>query len=131
LPRTPSFGDLLAVVEQQVPATWSGPGAGDRRRWLRLVTADGRLVARTAVAPEGVVGPVTWSRNGERLFLTTCPYDGRRIVTVDAARGSALDLSKPRWDAWATYSAVHDSLIVANGRGGLWRVPVLETGHRP
>lgn len=57
-----------------------------------------------------------------------CPYEGRRIIAIDTEQAIPFDLSQPRWDAWSSYLPESNALALWNGRGGLWRVPVLGVG---
>lgn len=96
-------------------------GPGSR---LRLVDSDGKLIHDLQVASGGATSPPRWSADGRWLLLTTCPRDGRRIVAVDAERGRAVDLSQAGWDAWAALLPRSGALLLHNGRGGLWTVPL-------
>lgn len=95
-----------------------------RRLWL--MNKNGTLMKTTAVALEGPISPPSWTLDNQRLFLTACPYDGRRIITIDAATGEARDLSQPRWDAWAALMPSENALLLSNGRGGYWRAGIVE-----
>ena len=66
-----------------------------------------------------------WTSDGDRLFVQTSPFGGRRIVTVDAKTGAVLDLSKPRSDAWFDLGPKGERLLLTNGRGGFWVVEVI------
>jgi hypothetical protein len=59
--------------------------------------------------------------DGRSIVLTACPHDGRRILRVDVESGAVVDLSQPRWDAWAAVEPLSGDLVLTNGRGGLWR----------
>ena len=39
---------------------------------------------------------------------------------VDVSTGQALDLSRPRWDAWFALAQDGRRLLLSSGRGGFW-----------
>jgi len=96
-------------------------GAPTEPSFAAIVKRSGELHGRVAVAPNGPVLAPAWTRDG-RLVMTTCPFDGRRIITVDIRNGAVLDLSRPRWDAWAALMPRANGLLLSNGRGNLWQV---------
>ena len=92
---------------------------------LRLLTRDGQLVRAVGLGPDGAVDAPQWLPDGRGLLLTTYPLDGRRIVAVMADSGAALDLTRPRWDAFASLSPDGAAVLLWNGRGGFWTAPLL------
>lgn len=118
-------GQLLAAIESVPTESWGDGLPRDPRR-LWLLDKDGERMTMAAVDLWGPVSPPTWTLDNQRLFLTACPYDGRRIITVDAATGEARDLSQPRWDAWAALMPSENALLLSNGRGGYWRAGIVE-----
>lgn len=95
---------------------------------LRLLTRDGQVTTVVGLGPGGPVDAPQWFPDGRRLLLTTYPWDGRRIVVVDAIAGAAYDLTQPRWDVFGSLSADGTTVLLWNGRGGLWVAP-LEIGQ--
>lgn len=117
----------VGTTGQAGPSGYAETGNG--RLVLTLVPRDGLARRQVRLMPTdrewtGKVLPPQWTPDGKRLFLTTCPYDGRRILTVDADSGAVLDLSQPRWDAWAALMPSGDQLLLSTGRGGYWTVDV-------
>jgi len=92
---------------------------------LTVAARDGRVEHRVSIAPNGAAGAPQWTSDGERLFVQTSPFGGRRIVTADANTGAVFDLSEPRWDAWFDLGPKGERLLLTNGRGGFWVVEVI------
>jgi hypothetical protein len=103
-----------------------GTAATDQRGGtaLRLLTRDGAVMAVIGLGPDGGVDAPQWLPGGEALLLTTYPQGGRRIVAVTAATGSVADLTRPRWDAFGSLRPNGGTVLLWNGRGGLWIAPV-------
>jgi hypothetical protein len=110
----------LVVVTRELLSQWWQA----ERSALVMLTRVGQVLHTTALAPNGIVHTPEWTADGRGLFVQTTPFDGRRIVYVEAGSGRAWDLSGPRWDAWFTLSPESDYLILTNGRGGFWRSSV-------
>ncbi|MGC9398042.1 MAG: hypothetical protein ACP5HM_02780 [Anaerolineae bacterium] len=87
---------------------------------LTIARRDGQIEQRVIIAPDGVAGAPQWTPDGQRLFVQTAPFGGRRIITVGVATGAALDLSRPCWDAWFDLAPDGERLLLTNGRGGFW-----------
>lgn len=62
-----------------------------------------------------------WLPDGERLLLQTYPSGGRRLILVDGVAETAVDLSRPRWDALFTLHPDGETLLLSNGRGSFGR----------
>lgn len=92
---------------------------------LTVAAQGGPIEHRLTIAPDGAAGAPQWTSDGERLFVQTSPFGGRRIVTVDAESGAVLDLSEPRWDAWFDLGPKGERLLLTNGRGGFSVVEVI------
>ncbi len=92
---------------------------------LTIAGCDGRIEHRVPLAPEGEASVPQWTPDGQRLFVQTSPFGGRRIITVDADTGVVLDLSRPRWDAWFDLAPDGEQLLLTNGRGGFWTSKVM------
>ncbi len=104
-------GQQLAIIQwgyNQTPAA------------LTLLERNGDILWQTQLADEGQAGTPQWLPDGSRLFVQMFPQDGRRILTINAATGEALDLSQPRWDAYFALFPDGESMLLGNGRGGLW-----------
>ncbi len=91
---------------------------------LRVIRRDGALLTSIPLGPNGSVDTPQWMPDGTSIFLTVYPSGGRRMIIADVSRGEVYDLSQPHWDAVARLSPDGRYLIVSNGNGGLWRVPV-------
>lgn len=132
LPETGGLGRLRYAAwspgETRLALAYDGQGGqtDDQPTRLVIVSADGALVQQVDVAPHGKVGPPLWTPDGRHILIQTFPFDGRRIVAVDAASGQALDLSQYRWDTYFDLLPGGDGLLLGNGRGGFWTV-ALET----
>lgn len=109
-------GQRLALATASID--WGGPPT------LRLLTRDGQVTTVVGLGPDGPLGAPQWFPDGRRLLLTTYPWEGRRIVAVDAVAGAAYDLTQPRWDAFGSLSADGTTVLLWNGRGGLWAAPL-------
>ncbi len=109
--------------EQLAAVFWGYPGDGSAPTVLRLFARDGELLAAIPVAPEGMAEAPAWLPDGQSALLQTFPLDGRRIISVDLAAGTALDLSRPRWDAFFALHPDGERLLLSNGRGGYWLAP--------
>jgi hypothetical protein len=98
-------------------------GAGSARLWI--VDRDGRVEHALAIGPpSGEALAPQWTPDGRFVFVTTFPAGGRRIVAVDVEQGQVFDLSRPRWDASASLAPDGEHLLLWNGRGGPWLVPL-------
>ncbi|MCU0491152.1 MAG: hypothetical protein MUD01_06175 [Chloroflexaceae bacterium] len=118
-----SFGLAWSADSQQLAFTTAAYNA---RRWpeLRLVSRDGQLERDLDIGPDGALDPPQWTPDGRMLLFTAYPGHGRRIVAVEVASGRVFDLSQPGWDAFARMSPDGSQLLLWNGRGGLWLVPL-------
>lgn len=105
-------------------ATAATDGRG--RPELRLLTRDGAVAAVVGLGPDGAVDTPQWLPDGRALVLTAYPLGGRRVVVVDATSGTAADLTRPHWDAFATLRPDRKELLLWNGRGGFWSAPLVE-----
>ena len=65
-----------------------------------------------------------WTPDGRFIVLTVKAAGGRRIVAVDVEQGQVFDLSRPRWDSFASLAPDGRRLLLWNGRGGFWTVPL-------
>jgi Tol biopolymer transport system component len=110
-------GELLAVIARD-------PN-GLRPVTLSIVTEHGAVRLQAEVAPRDVTDTPQWTPDGGVLLVQTYPQDGRRIIALDLSSGEVLDLSKEHWDTYFALAPDGQSLLLNNGRGGFWRVPVL------
>lgn len=92
---------------------------------LLVLGQQGATIHRLTIAPNGVAGTPQWTPDGRFVLVQTQPYGGRRIVAVDTETGKAWDLSRPHWDAWFAMMPDGKSVLMANGRGGLWRADLI------
>ena len=91
---------------------------------LLLVDHDGRLMRSVTIGPNGWTREPQWTSDGRWLFVNTFPEAGRRIVAVEVSSGKVFDLSQPRWDTLFSLAPSGKELLLWNGRGGFWTVPV-------
>jgi dipeptidyl aminopeptidase/acylaminoacyl peptidase len=91
---------------------------------LRLLAREGQVMATIGLGPDGAVDAPQWRPDSKTLLLTIYPLGGRRIVAVDAVRGSAIDLTQPHWDAFGSLAPDGEQLLLWNGRGAGWIAPV-------
>ena len=92
---------------------------------MLVVSRDGRLQQDVAIAPRDATDPPQWTPDSQIVFVQTYPMDGRRIITVNAETGQALDQSREHWDAYFALSPDGKNVLLNNGRGGFWLAPVL------
>jgi Tol biopolymer transport system component len=90
-----------------------------------IVSRDGTLERSADIAPRDATDPPQWTPDGKIVFVQTYPMGGRRILTVNADTGQALDLSREHWDAYFALSPDGKSVLLNNGRGGLWIAQVI------
>jgi Tol biopolymer transport system component len=124
MPRQPAFARLAVAwspAGDRLAAVASDHGQGATQS-LWVFDRGGTVLLRAAVGPNGLARAPRWTPDGRWLFLTTFPEGGRRIVAVEAATGRVLDLSQPRWDAFASLAPDGRRLLLWNGRGGFWEV---------
>ena len=110
----------------RVLAVASGPTDDRGHPELRFIAADGQIIRTIPVGPDGMMAAPQWLPGGSWLLLTTYPAGGRRIIAVAPATGTVLDLSQPRWDTFASLMPSGHDLLLWNGRGSFWHVPLLE-----
>lgn len=126
VPQRPAFaqlalawsptGDRLAAVasdytEGAMPTLW-------------VVDREGSVLRRILVGPNGFTRMPQWTPDGQWIFLNTFPEAGRRIVAVEMSTSRVYDLSQPRWDAFFSLAPDGRRLLLWNGRGGFWTVPL-------
>jgi hypothetical protein len=115
-------GQALAVVTSSYPQ-----GAlGEYPAKLWLIARSGQIERVIAIAPNWLAFLPQWTADGRFVLVNTFPNGGRRIIAVEAASGMALDLSQPRWDAFASLAPDGRRLLLWNGRGGFWMAPLRE-----
>ena len=116
-------GRRLAVVHR-----------GASRPQLTIMTAEGSVLTHLRIGTGGGLGKPTWTADGALVFLKggfqnvhrtlRYPASGRRIVVLETASGRLLDLTPPRWDAYASVSPDGSRILLTNGRGGFWIAPI-------
>jgi hypothetical protein len=114
--------------------TWSHDGqrlaisaaATDSRGYpaLLIVTRDGSIERKLPIGPDGSTELPQWTPDDRYLFLTTYPAGGRRLVAVQIATGTVIDLSHPRWDAIGRLSPDGRRVLLWNGRGDFWSTEI-------
>jgi Tol biopolymer transport system component len=109
-------GDRLAAVASDRGA------AAEPTLWL--VDRDGRVERRVTLGPNGLTDAPEWTPDGQWLIVNTFPAGGRRVVAVEVAGGRVVDLSQPRWDAFAALAPDGRNVLLWNGRGGFWLAPL-------
>jgi len=92
---------------------------------LRMITRGGQIELRRQLGADGPLGDPQWTCDNRFVVLNAYPAGGRRIVAVERATGTAYDLSKPRWDAFASLAPDGRRLLLWNGRGSFWAAPLL------
>lgn len=77
------------------------------------------------VAPRDVTDAPQWTPDANALFIQTYPQKGRRLIAIDLPTGQVIDLSRERWDTYFALAPNGYTLLLNNGRGGFWQVPVV------
>lgn len=103
-------------------------GGQDEPAWLDIIALDetGQAQRRQhiQIAPQGPVGSIAWLPDG-KLLVQTFPYNGRRLLLVEAATARVADLTQPRWDAFFALHPNGQTLLLHNGRGVFWQSQLL------
>jgi hypothetical protein len=92
---------------------------------LVILDGTGAEVLAVEIAPRDVTDTPQWTPDNGTVFVQTYPQDGRRILAVDVATGQPIDLSREHWDTYFALAPDGLSLLLNNGRGGFWTVPVI------
>ncbi len=117
----------LAWSEDSAQVALTRAGAYGRGPELWIVARAGDVQRQVAIGPGGSTDVPQWTPDGRFLFLTMFPFGGRRIVAVETTTGQVTDLSQPRWDAFASLTPDGTRLMLWNGRGSFWTVPIETT----
>lgn len=94
------------------------------RPTLLILARDGSIARKLPIGPDGSSETPQWTPDDRYLFMTTYPAGGRRLVAVQIATGSVIDLSRPRWDAIGRLAPDGKRLLLWNGRGGFWTAAI-------
>jgi hypothetical protein len=128
--RYASFGLAWSADGQRLAVTVVGCCKGsDHQPYatpkLLIVDRGGQLLQEYALGPDGSLAEPQWTSDGRFVFVNTFPRGGRRIVAIDTAAGTVADLSRPSWDAFFGVAPDGETMLLWNGRGGIWSMPLL------
>ncbi|MEM8529857.1 MAG: hypothetical protein AAGF95_03385 [Chloroflexota bacterium] len=114
-------GEYLAVTVGAEPRGHTRSRAPE----LRIVSRNGETEEQFLLGPDGPTRPPQWTPDDQVVLVNTFPIGGRRIIAVDREAARVWDLSQPRWDAFATLAQDGSEMLLWNGHGRFWTVPLV------
>jgi hypothetical protein len=123
---TPYLASLKLAWSPDSTALAISTAATDQRGapTLYVLTRDGVQMAAMTLGADGRVDHPAWLPDSQHLMLTSYPAGGRRLLLVTPTAQTVADLSQPHWDARGRLHPDGQQIIVWNGNGGLWTVPI-------
>ncbi|NOK61575.1 MAG: hypothetical protein GFH27_549311n18 [Chloroflexi bacterium AL-W] len=97
----------------------------ERAPELRITDRYGETQQQFSLGPDGPTRAPQWTPDSRLVVVNTFPRGGRRIVAVDRREERVWDLSQPRWDTFVTLAQDGTDVLLWNGHGRFWMVPLI------
>jgi len=120
-------GPLTTFARVGTEAAWSPDG-----RYVALAdpqpiiydSAGGQALRHIPIEQTLTGTQLSWTSDSRYLLAAVFPDRGRRIIVADTVTHGLWDLSRPQWDVGFALLPKRSALLLTNGRGGFWRVPL-------